>query len=118
FSDMHYAAMAIGLTAVVLLVLWDKVSWLKKSGIPGPLVAVVYGVMGTLWLSSSWPEWAITGSHLVTVPVANSLNEFLGFFVTPQFNDELKRLLVNPQLYTAAFTIAIVASLETLLNLE
>src|SRR5690606_31613309 len=96
---------------------WDKVSWIKKSGIPGPLVAVTYGVLGTLWFTSYRPDWAITGSHLVNVPVADSLGAFLGFFKIPDW--ELVRSLIgDPALYRAAVTIAIVASLETLLNLE
>ncbi len=118
FSDMHYSAMFVGFTAVALLVVWDKVSWIKKSGIPGPLVAVVYGVLGTVFLARYYPNWEITASHLVKVPVANTFNEFLGFFTVPKINDEFRQLLANPALYTAAFTIAIVASLETLLNLE
>src|SRR5690606_35357331 len=59
--------------------------------------------------------WLISGDHLVIVPVADSLRGFLGLLKKPAFSWELA---TNPGLYTAAFTIAIVASLESLLNLE
>ena len=57
--------------------------------------------------------WAIGASHLVQVPAADSLTDALGFLQPPDFT-----LLGNPAVYVAALTIAAVASLETLLNLE
>src|SRR5690606_5562689 len=57
--------------------------------------------------------WTIGDSHLVQVPVAEDLAGFLGFLQTPDFSQWM-----NPALYVAAVTVAMVASLETLLNLE
>ena len=50
---------------------------------------------------------------MVQVPVSSSVRDFLGFLKLPDFSQ-----LGNPAVYTAGITIAIVASLETLLNLE
>jgi carbonic anhydrase/SulP family sulfate permease len=57
--------------------------------------------------------WTIESTHMVQVPVASSLGEFLGFLQFPDFSQ-----LVNPAVYVGGITIAIVASLETLLNLD
>jgi carbonic anhydrase/SulP family sulfate permease len=57
--------------------------------------------------------WSVGRNHLVQVPVAEDMSSFLGFVRNPDFSQ-----WANPALYTAALTVAIVASLETLLNLE
>jgi MFS superfamily sulfate permease-like transporter len=51
--------------------------------------------------------------HLVSVPVPDSLNSFLGQFSFPNFS-----AIKNPQVWVTGFTIALVASLETLLCVE
>ncbi len=112
-GDLHPGAAAIGLLAVALLLLWEKIPSLKKSSVPAPLAVVLLGV-GLSQFFEHWVSgWRIEGSHLVQVPLANSLGEFAGFFRWPDFSQ-----WANPAVYTAGLTIAIVASLETLLNLE
>ncbi len=113
FSDIQGGALMVGLLSIGLLVLWDKVPKLKKSLIPAPLVVVVLGVVINQILKSLKSSLEISSSHLVQVPVAQSLGDFAGFLQMPDFQS-----LSNPAVYTAAITIAIVASLETLLNLE
>ncbi|MBC7819713.1 MAG: bifunctional SulP family inorganic anion transporter/carbonic anhydrase, partial [Planctomycetaceae bacterium] len=77
------------------------------------LVVVLLGVgLSRLFQHLVW-GWEIEGSHLVQVPVSKTLGEFVGFLRLPDFSQ-----LSNPAVYTAGLTIAIVASLETLLNLE
>lgn len=106
-------AALVGLLSILLLVVWDRVKVLKKSPIPAPLVVVLMGVGVSMFLRNLGGEWVIETSHLVQVPVADSPRAFLGFLTYPDFS-----ALSNPKVYVAAFTIAIVASLETLLNLE
>lgn len=113
FSEIHPGAALIGVLSMALLFAWDRIKLLKKSPVPGPLVVVVFGVIMAAVLQPFGAQWAIAGSHLVQVPVAESAREFLGFLTFPDFS-----ILSNPAVYVAAFTIAIVASLETLLNLE
>jgi carbonic anhydrase/SulP family sulfate permease len=112
-SRIHPSAAAIGLMCVALLVVWDRTKVLKQSPIPAPLVAVLLGVVTNLLLGRMDGGWSIEESHLVQVPVARDLPEFFGFLMTPDLS-----ALSNPVLYRAAITIAFVASLETLLNLE
>lgn len=47
------------------------------------------------------------------IPVVNGFGEFLGLFTTPDFSQ-----LANKNVYIVAITIAVVASLETLLSIE
>ncbi len=112
-ADIHPGAAVIGLGSVGLLVFWDRCNPLKKSPIPAPLVVVLLGVAaGRLFRRIGGP-WPIEVSHLVQVPVADSFTGFLGFLQLPDFAQ-----WSNPAIYGAALTIAAVASLETLLNLE
>jgi carbonic anhydrase/SulP family sulfate permease len=112
---IHPGAAAVGLLCLALLVFWDKVKFLKKSPIPSALAVVVFGVvMNELFRAFAGGRWVIESSHLVGVPVASSPKEFFGLFIFPDFMSALS----NPTVYLAAFTVAIVASLETLLNIE
>jgi len=74
-------------------------------------------VVVLLWvlLSQLFTETAfgLSPNHLVVIPVIESFNEFLGLFTFPDFTQ-----IANKEVWTIAFTIAIIASLETLLSLE
>jgi len=112
-GDIHYGALAIGLSSLALLVFWDRFKPLKNSLVPAPLVVVLLGVVAGSLFQSLGNPWLIESSHMVQVPIAGSLTEFLGFLTFPDFSQILK-----PAIYVAGITIAVVASLETLLNLE
>ncbi|HEY1050688.1 MAG TPA: SulP family inorganic anion transporter, partial [Prosthecobacter sp.] len=113
FFDIQSGAALVGLLSIVLMIVWDKVPKLKKSIVPAPLVVVIFGVVANLVMRSMHSAWEISSSHLVQVPVAKNMGEFLGFLTFPNFS-----AWANPGVWVAAITIAIVASLETLLNLE
>lgn len=112
-EDIHPGAAVIGVFSFVLLMCWDKWKLLKKLVLPAPLVVVLLGVVASLLFENFGDRWAIAASHLVQVPVADSLGQFFGFLRLPDFSQ-----WTNPAVYTAGLTLAIVASLETLLNLE
>lgn len=112
-DHVHPGAAAIGLGAVVLLVGWTRFKPLKRSAIPAPLVAVTFGVGLSLLFGRLGGPWALDPKNLVQVPVSDSLAGFLGLLQFPDFSQWR-----NPAVYVAALTIASVASLETLLNLE
>jgi carbonic anhydrase len=113
FSGVHLGAATIGLLSIALLVLWDRCRPLKKSVVPAPLAVVALGIGLSLLFRQLGGRWLIEGSHLVQVPVADSLSGFVGFLQWPDFSQ-----WSNPAIYAAGVTIALVASLETLLNLE
>lgn len=106
-------AALVGLISLAILILWDRTP-LKKSIVPGPLVAVVAGTVLSELLASWHSRLAIEASHLVAVPVLGAGETFFSALVqTPDFSR-----LADPAIYAAAVTLAVVASLETLLNIE
>ena len=115
FNSLSPGATLIAVIALGILVLWDKVLT-KKSKIfrlvQGPLVAVVVGIIFYL-LTRDSSLFAIDGSNLVSVPVPDSFDSFVGQFTFPSF-----RMVGSTQIWITAFTIALVASLETLLCVE
>lgn len=105
----------IGIIGLGILLLWDKV--LSKKGkffklVQGPLVAVVVGIIFFM-VTKSNELLGIEQSHLVSVPIPDSVDSFLGQFSFPNFS-----VITNPEVWIVAFTIALVASLETLLCVE
>ncbi len=112
-SDIEPGAATIGLLSIALLVVWGKWKPLKNLSLPPALVVVLLGVGLSEAFRSLGGVWVIESSHLVQVPVAESLEGFLALLMSPDFSQ-----WSNPAVYVAAATIAAVASLETLLNLE
>jgi len=112
-GDFHQGAALIGLLSIAVLVFWDKCKPLKRSVLPAPLVVVLLGVGFSLLFRRLGGPWSIESSHLVQVPVADSLAGFLTFLQVPDFSQ-----WANPKVHLAGVTIAAVASLETLLNLQ
>ncbi|MEZ6060396.1 MAG: SulP family inorganic anion transporter [Planctomycetaceae bacterium] len=125
-GDLHVGAATIGIISLGMLVIFGRSQFLDRLNIPAPLVVVVAGTLLNMsfqqfvaagWLDSKFSIVADvesgTASHLVQVPVANNLSEFTQFLTMADFSQ-----MLNPAVYLAAVTIALVASLETLLNLE
>ncbi|MBB3206402.1 carbonic anhydrase/SulP family sulfate permease [Rhodopirellula rubra] len=112
-GDIHVGAMVIGIASILFLAIWDRIPRLKSSLVPSPLVVVLLGVALNMLFSRFGGKWLIGESHLVQIPIASSASEFIGFLRMPDFTQ-----LLNPAVYIGAITIAVVASLETLLNLE
>jgi len=113
FSDLHYGALVVGLGSLALLYFWDWCKPLKKTGVPAPLIVVLLGVGANMLFARMGTGWLIGSKHLVELPVAERFNQLGSFITMANFSHWL-----NPTVYTAAITIALVASLETLLNLE
>jgi carbonic anhydrase len=111
--DFHPGAALVGITSILLLLLWDNTRWLKQSRVPAPLVVVLAGVVLSQLLSKLGAGWTIGKEHLVNVPAAATPRGAFELLESPAWSE-----LGNPAVYVAAITIAIVASLETLLNLE
>lgn len=112
-GHVHLGAATIGLISIVVLLLWARFTFLKKSAIPAPLVVVIVGVGLSVLFSQFGEQWMVEPENFVQVPVANSLASLVAFLQWPDFSQ-----WSNPAVYTAGLTIAAVASLETLLNLE
>lgn len=106
-------ATLITLFALSLLILWERPFMKKFKALPGPLVAVIAGVLLNILFARLFPKLALSPEHLVHIPVPKSVNEFTAQLNFPDFS-----ALANPKVYLTAITIAIVASIETLLCIE
>lgn len=116
FNYITPGAIIISVSALLILILWDQV--LSKKGkvfkiIQGPLVVVMLGIGLGLLFNAFFPELALAKDHMVQLPVAESLSGFAQQFTFPNFGQAM-----TSQVVILGFTIAIVASLETLLCLE
>ena len=105
----------VGVLGLAILILWQEV--LSKKGkifqlIQGPLVTVIAGIVFFV-ITQGNEQLAINASQLVSVPVPDGIDSFLGQFTFPNFG-----AIGNKEVWIVAFTIAIVASLETLLCVE
>ncbi|MBQ4913206.1 SulP family inorganic anion transporter [Maribacter sp. MMG018] len=114
-NNISPGATIVAIIGLTILLLWDKV--LSKKGrifqlIQGPLVAVAVGIIFYI-LTQNNEVLAISPEHLVSVPVPEDAASFFGQFSFPNFG-----AITNPQVWVVAFTIALVASLETLLCVE
>ena len=109
-------ALIIGVVSILIQLLWDNVLAKKHKIfklIPAPLIVVVVGVAIHEYVRANNPSIALNDALLVNIPVAASINDFTSFFTYPDFS-----AFTNFAVWTTALTIAIVASLETLLNIE
>jgi carbonic anhydrase len=112
-GGLQLGAISVGVFSLFFLIIWDKIPRLKKSLVPAPLLVVIFGTgLGTAlsWIGDSW---LITPQQLVDVPGDGTLGGFVGLIRTPDFSQ-----LANVGVYVGGITIAVVASLETLLNLD
>ena len=114
-NNISLGSTIIGLIGLGILLLWSN--FLSKKGkffnlIQGPLVAVVAGII-YFFVTDSESKYGISASHLVSVPVPDNFDSFISQFSFPNFG-----AISNPEIWVVAFTIALVASLETLLCVE
>ena len=114
-NSANMSATLIGTLALILIIYWSNV--LSKKGkfftlIQGPFVAVIMGVV-YYSLTKSSASMEMLPEHLVKVPIPESVDSFLAQFSLPNFT-----ALSNKNVWVTGFTIALVASLETLLCVE
>jgi len=114
FSSVHTGAIVVTLVSMAILLTWDNVAALKKiKMLPGALVAVVAGILLNQLFIATGSSLAISAEHLVTLPVPQSAEDFKNLITIPDFGG-----FANPQVWIVGATIAIVASIETLLCIE
>jgi MFS superfamily sulfate permease-like transporter len=116
FGNINKTALVIGVAALLLNIIWEKIQksrggWIRF--IPGPLLMVVLAVLLNKIFIAGYGFAPLEGEHLVILPAASSSSEFLSFFTSPDWT-----VLGNQQVWTVAITLAMVASLETLLSIE
>lgn len=118
FVDFNYGAVNITLACLVLMIVWDiyaKKKIVFLQAFPSSLAAVGLGIFINEMYGIYKPEYFLGNSsiHMVSVPIFNTISDFTASLIAPDYN-----ILANTKVYTVALTIAIVASLESLLSLE
>lgn len=113
-EDIHPGAVVVTLVSIAILLTWEKVAFLKHiKMLPGALVAVIAGILLNQFFVSTGSSLAISAEHLVPLPVPQSIEDFKNLITLPDFNG-----FTNPKVWIAGATIAVVASIETLLCIE
>lgn len=115
--SLEIGALIISAVGLVILFSWtklgQKIAWM--NAIPASLFVVVIGVAINESFGIWFPAWYLGNSvdHMVRLPVFASTKELVSGFITPDWS-----FLSNPKVYSVAVTLAIVATLESLLSLE
>jgi len=113
-DHVNFGSIIIAVLSLAILILWNKVEFLKNIKlVPAALVAVVLSILLNEFFIQSGSTLAIASEHLVNLPVPSTLAEFQNIIVTPDFT-----AITNSKVWIVAVTIAIVASIETLLCIE
>ncbi len=108
-SRFNPGAIVISLLSLAILIFWPKIK--KLSIVPAPLLVVAIGISLSYFFKGS--DFALEKDQLVAIPVIKDFGDFTNLFKLPDFSG-----FANQKVWTVGATIAIVASLETLLSLE
>lgn len=110
-NHVTWSAVVITLVSLAILFIWER-KFIKNTFlkyIPGALVVVLVGMLLTSLFKGT--GWELIAEHRVDLGVTGK--SFSQLFTFPDFSQ-----WANPQLYVIALTIAVVASLETLLSVD
>lgn len=108
-------AVIISVVSVLLLIGWNSNFLLRFRFfriVPAALAVVLVGIGLNAIYKISSPDLVIGAQHLVSLP-SYSESGISAFFTFPDFS-----AWQNPKVYTTAITLAVVASLESLLSIE
>jgi MFS superfamily sulfate permease-like transporter len=115
-SYVNFGAVIIFAASLLILILWER-PFIKNNKfstlLPAPLLVVLAGVLANMLFVGSFPDLAIEKEHLVSLPIADDLAAFASQFRFPDFSQ-----ILTKDTWITAFTIAIVASLESLLSID
>lgn len=110
FSYFSWGAIIISAISLLIMVFWDKTPMKKAKFFPVSLFVVLLGVALNALFQQFFPALVITPEHLVNIPAISDIGSLVTF---PNFGS-----VTNYRVWLVAFTVAAVASIETLLNLE
>ena len=113
-NHIQLGSVLISFLSLVILIVWVKIDFLKKLKlVPPALVAVIISIILNEFFIQSGSSLEIAKDHLVRLPVPETFDEFKNIIVSPDFS-----AIFNSKVWFVALTIAIVASIETLLCIE
>ncbi len=124
FTQIQPGVLILTVIALVIIIIWEKINFLKNIKLlPSALVAVILGTLVNELFKLTGSQFAVTSTkYLVELPVVSNFNELKTVFIFPDFLNFENGLnlssFMNKEIWTIAITIAIVASIETLLCIE
>ncbi|MEN9611458.1 MAG: hypothetical protein RLZZ628_2272 [Bacteroidota bacterium] len=110
FAHFSWGSMIVSAFSILVMLYWDKTPMSKFKFFPASLFVVLLGVALNFIFKTYFPTLYITTAHLVKMPPVTHVSTLI---TLPAFDN-----IYNPNVWIVAFTIAVIASLETLLNLE
>lgn len=108
-------AVIVGVVSIALILISDSTFYKKipvLSFVPGPLLVVAVGILLNI-VFSAYPLLIIEKEHLISLPAINNLADLKGALPFPDFN-----LILTQKFIIVVITLAIVASIESLLSVE
>lgn len=113
FRHVEWGAFVVAAVSLPLLFAWGKGPLARLKALPAPLVIVLLGVAMNALFAVVAPSLVIAPTHLVSLPVPDTLAGFFGQFSMPDWS-----AIGNIEVWKVAVVLAIVASLESLLSLQ
>jgi len=114
FNFVNLGVIIVTAVSLLLLIIWPRIEVFKKIKlIPPALVAVIVSILINEFFIQSGSSLAILKEHLVNLPVPQTVDDFKNIFVFPDLS-----AISNSKVWIVAITIAVVASIETLLCIE
>lgn len=123
FTQVQAGVIIVTTISLLIIILWDKIAALKRIKLlPSALVAVIVGtIINEIFIRTS-SSLVISSKYLVELPVVRSAEDFKKIFILPDFISFSSGVnfssFFNQEVWIVAVTIAIVASVETLLCIE
>ncbi|MEM9243619.1 MAG: SulP family inorganic anion transporter [Pseudomonadota bacterium] len=112
-THFNVGAMIISVVTLLIMIYWDKFAIKTLRVIPAAVIAVIIAILLNVSFNQFFPTLALNHYHLIDFPDTYGLSGFFSQLMTPDFS-----AWRNYNVYVYAVILAIVASLETVLNLE
>lgn len=110
FNHYSIGAISISILSLFVLIYWDRTFLKKFKFLPPSLFVVIMGVLLNFLFAHFAPALLIHKQHLVNIPILHGFDSLL---TLPDFQS-----IGNAKVWLVAFSVAAIASIETLLNLE
>lgn len=112
-QDINLGACIIAFVSLMILIFWEKLLPKLSKILPAAVFVILVSISLNQLFKLFIPELYLNSLHLVNIPVSENLKQFIGQFQHPDFS-----AFKNLDVYIYAVVLAMVASLESLLNLE
>ncbi len=113
FEPLETGGLIIGSASLIVMMIWKQTPLRKINWLPSGLVVVVLGTLLNYLFTRAFPGLQLGDSHLVNISGVDTAGDLMKEIRFPDFT-----ALLNPETYILGVTIAVIASLETLLCVE